>query len=63
MLSQEEDGVGRVLAYYSQILKRAERQYCVTRNELLALVKGMHQIHVYLYGHYFTVHTDHAALK
>ena len=28
VLSQEQDGVERVLAYYSQTLKRAERQYC-----------------------------------
>ena len=63
VLSQEQDGVERVLAYYSQTLKCAECQYCVTRKELLAMVKGIHQFHVYLYGHCFTVRTDHAALK
>ena len=52
-----------MLTYYSQTLKRAERQYCVTRKELLAVVKGTHQFHVYLYGHHFTIRTDHAALK
>ena len=52
-----------MLAYYSQTLKHAERQYCVTRKELLAVVKGIHQFHVYLYGHRFTIRTDHAALK
>ena len=63
VLSQEQDGVERVLAYYSQTLKRAECQYCVTRKELLAVVKGIHQFHVYLYEHHFTVCTDHAALR
>ena len=33
------------------------------RKEALAVVKGIHQFHVYLYGHCFTVSTDHAALK
>jgi len=28
VLSQEQDGVERVLGYYSQTLKHAERQYC-----------------------------------
>ena len=63
VLSQEQDGVERVLAYYSQTLKPAERQYCVTRKELLAVVKGIRQFHVYLYGHHFTIRTDHAALR
>ena len=31
--------------------------------ELLPVVKGLHQFHVYLYGHCVTVCTDHAALK
>ena len=60
---KSKDGVERVLAYYSQTLKRAERQYCVTRKEFLAVVKGIHQFHVYLYGRRFTIRTDHAALK
>ena len=63
VLSQEQDGVERVLTYYSQTLKRAERQYCVTRKEVLAVVKGIHQFHVYLYGCRFTIRTDHTALK
>lgn len=63
VLSQEQDGVERVLAYYSQTLKHAECQYCVTRKKLLVVVKGIHQFHVYLYGHHFSVRTDHAALR
>ena len=42
VLSQEQDGVGRVLAYYS----RSERQYCVTRKELLAVVKAVPRLPV-----------------
>ena len=35
-----------MLAYYSQTLKRAECQYCVTRKKLLAAVKRIHQFHM-----------------
>ena len=63
VLSQEQDGVERVLAYYSQTHSQPERQYCMTRKELLAVVKVIRQFHVYLYGHPFTICTDHAALK
>ena len=35
VLSQLQDGQERVLAYYSRALSHPERQYCVTRKELL----------------------------
>ncbi len=63
VLSQVQDGVERVLAYYSKTHNRPERQYCVTRKELLAVVKGVRHFHVYLYGRPFRIRTDHAALK
>ncbi len=48
VLSQVQGG--EVLAYYSQSHNRPERQYCATRKELLAVVKAVRHIHVYLYG-------------
>ena len=63
VLSQIQDGEERVIAYYSQTLSRPQRQYCVTRKELLAVVKAVQHFHPYLYGQHFTVRTDHAALK
>ena len=60
VLSQIQEGEERVVAYYSCTLSRPERNYCVTRRELLAVVKSVHH---YLYGRQFTVRTDHAALK
>ena len=62
VLSQVQNGVERVLAY-SQTHNRPERQYCATCKELLAVVKGIHHFHVYLYDRPFKIRTDHAALK
>ncbi|XP_011634591.1 uncharacterized protein LOC105425493 [Pogonomyrmex barbatus] len=37
VLSQVQDGYVRVIAYYSRVLNKPERNYCTTRRELLAL--------------------------
>ena len=63
VLSQVQDNEQeRVLAYASKTLSKAERNYCVTRRELLAIVMFIKQFHHYLYGAHFLVRTDHAAL-
>lgn len=51
------------MAYFSRALNRPEHQYCVTRKELLALVRSVQHFHHHLYGKRFTIRTDHAALK
>ena len=63
VLSQLQDGHERVIAYFSRSLNRAEKQYCVTRKELLAMVKAIRHFHCYLYGRKFVLRTDHAALR
>ena len=63
VLSQVQDGVERVLAYYSRSLDQAEKNYCVTRKELLAAVKAIRHFHPYLLGRSFILRTDHAALR
>ncbi|GFQ79539.1 retrovirus-related Pol polyprotein from transposon opus, partial [Trichonephila clavata] len=40
VLSQEIDSQERVIAYFSKCLSSPERNYCVTRKELLAIVKA-----------------------
>jgi hypothetical protein len=51
-----------VIAYFSKTLSKAERNYCVTRRELLAIVKTLEHLHEYLYGQQFHLRTDHSAL-
>lgn len=63
VLSQVKDGREHVVAYFSNKLNAAERNYCATRRELLAVVKSLEHFHPYLYGAKFTVRTDHAALR
>ena len=63
VLSQEQDGKERVIAYGSRTLTKEERRYCVTRRELLAIVHFVKQYRHYLYGRRFLIRTDHGALK
>ena len=48
VLSHLDDG--RVIAYASRVLTKAECQYCATRRELLALVWSVRQFRAYLWG-------------
>ncbi|GFX69693.1 retrovirus-related Pol polyprotein from transposon 412 [Trichonephila clavipes] len=48
VLSQEIDGRERVIAYFSMCLFKLERNYCVTRKELLAIVKFVEHFQPYL---------------
>lgn len=63
VLSQNIDGKERVVAYASRCLDRTERQYCVTRRELLAVVHFVQHFKTYLYGRNFKVRTDHSSLR
>ena len=63
VLSQVQDGYERVIAYASRKLNKAERQYCVTRRELLAIVQFVKQFKHYLYGRKFLIRTDHGSLR
>lgn len=62
VLSQIQDGEERVIAYASHKLSKAERNYCVTRKELLAVYKYVKQFSHYLYGRQFRIRTDHKSL-
>ena len=44
----------------SRTLTKAERQYCVTRKELLAVLYFAKYFKHYLYGKQFTVRIDHS---
>ena len=63
VLSQLDDnGAEQVVAYASCTLSRAERRYCVTRKELLAVVTFIKHFRPYLLGKHFTLRTDHGSL-
>ena len=62
-LSQVQNGVERVLAYGSKSLSSAQRRYCTTKRELLAVVQFVKHFHMYLWGRSFLLRTDHASLK
>ena len=57
-----DDGKEHVIAYGSRTLSKPERQYCVTRRELLAVVHFLQNFQSYLLGHHFQLRTDHGFL-
>jgi len=63
VLSQVQNGLERVIAYASRSLSKLERNYCVTRKELLAIVCYTKTFRQYLLGRQFVVRTDHSALQ
>ncbi|CAK1598545.1 unnamed protein product [Parnassius mnemosyne] len=63
VLSQRNGDQEIVIAYFSKSLSKPERNYCVTRRELLAVVKSLQHFSKYLLGRKFYLRTDHAALK
>jgi len=63
VLSQEQEETEKVVAYFSRVLSKAERNYYVTRRELLAMVQSIKHFHHYLYRRRFLIQTDHASLK
>ena len=62
VLSQVQDGSKRVVAYFSKTLSKAQRIYCVTCRELLAIVKTLVHFHKYLHGQEFYLSPNHSAL-
>ncbi|KAF7695155.1 hypothetical protein HF521_006878, partial [Silurus meridionalis] len=63
VLSQQQKGEERVLAYGSRSLTPTEQNYCTTRRELLAVVEFTAHFRQYLLGRPFTVRTDHSSLQ
>src|SRR5207253_1650079 len=63
VLSQVQNGEERVIAYASRTLNLAEKNYCVTRKELLAVIFYVKAFRQYLLGRSFVIRTDHAALQ
>lgn len=62
ILSQGEIGKDRPIAYTSRLLNSAEQNYSTIEKELLAIVYSVNYFRPYLYGHKFTLVTDHKPL-
>lgn len=63
VLSQIQGDKECVLEYFSKVLNKPERNYCATRQELLAVVKTIKHFRHYLLAKKFVVRTDHASLR
>ena len=63
VLSQVQNGKEVVIAYGSRRLTKSERNYCVTRQELLAIVWFTGHFKHYLIGKKFLLRTDHGSLR
>ena len=62
VLTQDQQGEEKVIAYYSRIMSPAERRYCTTQKELLAVVQACKTFKTYLLGRKFKIITDHRCL-
>lgn len=58
-----KEGKERIIAYFSRVLSKTERNYCVTRRELLVIVDSIKFFRHYLLGRKFLIRTDHVFLK
>jgi hypothetical protein len=57
-----QDGQLKVISYGSRLLNKAEKNYCVTDKELLAVRYFIENYRQYLLGRKLCVRTDHQAL-
>ena len=64
VLHQVQEDTERVLGYFSKSLNSAQRNYCTTKKELLAIVATLDHWDVYLscVSAPFVLSIDHAAL-
>ncbi len=63
VLSQDQNGREVAVACASHTLQSAERNYSTVEQEVLACVWGAEKVEHFLWGHPFTLQTDHQALK
>ena len=63
VLSQVQDNEEKVIAFGSKTLTKPERNYCITRRELLAVVHFVQQFKHFLLGQRFLIRTDNSAVR
>lgn len=62
VLAQEKNQIDLPIAFASRTLNQAEKNYAAVEKELLAIVWGIEQFRLYVYGRRFVVFTDHKPL-
>ena len=60
---KQVDGTERPIGYASRSLNNSERNYSTLEKEALAVIYGVKKFHQFLYGHKFTIKTDHKPLE
>lgn len=63
VLTQEQNGEERVIAYHSAKFSKTQSNYSATERECLAVLMGVEKFRPFIDGVEFTVVTDHASLK
>ena len=57
-----KDQLEHSIAYFSRTLRKHERNYSITRKELLAAIEVIANFRCYLYGRQFVLRTDHVEI-
>ena len=63
VLSQVVDGVEKPITFYSRIMNSDQRNYYLTRRELLAVIAALQHFRHYLLCTHVTLRTGHHSLK
>ena len=58
-----KDQLEHPIAYFIRTLGKHERNYSITRKELLAAIEGIEHFKCYLYEQHFVLRTDHVAIQ
>jgi len=63
VLSQKVDDEERPIAFFSRVMNPAQKQYCTTRRELLAVISALQHFRHYLIGNKVILRTDYYSPK
>jgi hypothetical protein len=58
----DQDGTILHNGFMARALTKSERNYQITKKELLAIIFALNKFHQHLWGRHFTLYTDHKAL-
>ena len=59
VLSQKVDDEERPIAFFSRVTNPAQKQYCTTKRELLAVISALQHFRHYLIGNKVILRTNH----